>query len=118
MGEHVGAQAVHDLLADGVDIQVWTTPSTAVTTATATMPATSQTSRVRSWRGQGVVDDGRSRNGEAIATTDDATISAVTTATAQRWGRNSAAMRRQRDRELLELGLSAGSAGATAAAGR
>ena len=48
VGEDVGAQPVHDPLADlACEIQVWTTPSAAVTAATATMPTTSQTSSVQ-----------------------------------------------------------------------
>ncbi len=66
-----------------VEIQVWTTPSAAVTPATATMPITSQASRERFRCGRASSMTARSRKGEAIATTDDTMINAVTTATDQ-----------------------------------
>jgi hypothetical protein len=77
-----------------VEIQAWTTPSAAVTAATATMPMTSQTSRVRFWCGRASSMTARSRNGEAIATTDDTTMIAVTVAMDQRCGMNRRAIRR------------------------
>ena len=61
-----------------VEIQVWTTPKADVTAATATMPTTSQTSSVRLRSGSARSMTARSRNGEAIATIDEATMIAVT----------------------------------------
>ena len=75
-------------------IQVWTTPSAEVTAATATMPTTSQTSSVRSCCGSASSMTARSRNGEAMATMDDATMIATTTASGQRYGANSPPIRR------------------------
>ena len=77
-----------------VEIQVWTTPSAAVTAATATIPTTSQTSSRTSRCGSATSMTSRSRNGEASPTTDDSTITAMTTTSAERWGANSRAMRR------------------------
>ena len=65
-------------------IQVWTTPRAEVTAATASMPTTSQTSRVRFCCGSAVSMTARSRNGEAIATMDDATMIAMTMVSGQR----------------------------------
>ena len=65
-------------------IKVWTTPSAAVTAATATMPSTSQTSRLTFLVGSAVSMTARSRNGEASPTTDDTAMIAVTTASCQR----------------------------------
>jgi hypothetical protein len=62
-----------------VDIHVWTTPKTAATTVTASMPATAQTSRRRSWWGSASSMIIRTRNGVASATVEDATIAATTT---------------------------------------
>jgi hypothetical protein len=76
-----------------VDSQVCTTPSAAVTAATATMPPVSQASRVTSRSGSAVSMIARSRNGEAIATTEDATMIATTTASGRRCGVNSRPMR-------------------------
>ena len=75
-------------------IQVWTTPKAEVTAATATMPITSQTSSSRSCCGSAVSMTARSRNGDAMATTDDATMIAVTTASEHWWGVKSRPMRR------------------------
>ena len=77
-----------------VEIHVCTTPSAAVTAATATMPATSQTSRFRFRCGRASSMTARSRNGEAIATTDETTMMAVTVAMGQRCGTKSRAIRR------------------------
>ena len=65
-------------------IQVWITPKAAVMAATATMPATSQTSSRTFWCGRAVSMTARSRNGEASPTMDEATMMAVTTASGQR----------------------------------
>ena len=65
-------------------IQVWTTPSAAVTAATASMPMTSQTSRVRFCCGNAVSMTARSRNGDAMPTMDDATMIAMTIASGHR----------------------------------
>jgi hypothetical protein len=78
-----------------VEIHVWTTPRAAVTVATATMPVTSQTRRVTFWCGRASSMTARSRNGEAIATTDDRTMMAVTVAMDHRCGMNSRAIRRR-----------------------
>ena len=67
-----------------VESQVCTTPSTAVTAVTPTMPATARTSSRTSWRGSASSITSRIRNGVASATVDDATISATTTASCQR----------------------------------
>ena len=75
--------------------QVWTTPSAAVSAATATMPPVSAASRGRSRFGSAVSITARSRNGEAMPSTDEATMIAVTPAMARRWGTNSAPMRRR-----------------------
>ena len=77
-----------------VEIQVCATPSTAVTAATAIMPTTSQTSRVRSRSGNARSITARSRKGEAIATIDDTTMIAVTTANCPRYAVNSRPIRR------------------------
>jgi hypothetical protein len=77
-----------------VEIQVCTTPSALVRAATPTMPATSQISRVRSAPGSASSMTARSRNGWAIATTEEAAMIAVTIVTDQRWPANSPAMRR------------------------
>jgi hypothetical protein len=77
-----------------VDSQVWTTPSAAVRAATATMPPVSQASRGTSRWGRAVSMTARSRNGEAIATTEDAAIVAVTTTSVRRCGWKSRPMRR------------------------
>ena len=74
--------------------QVWTTPSTDVTPATATIPAASTTSRRRSCWGRAVSMMARSRNGDARPTIDDAMMIATTPATDQRWGANRRAIRR------------------------
>ena len=65
-------------------IQVWITPSAEVSAATATMPAVSQTSSGRSRSGSAVSITARSRNGLAMATTEDATMIATTAASGQR----------------------------------
>ena len=65
-------------------IQVWMTPRAAVMAATASMPTTSQISSVRFCCGRAWSMTARSRNGEAIATTDDATMMAVTTVNGHR----------------------------------
>ena len=63
-----------------VDSQVWTTPKTAVTTVTASMPATAQhAAGATSWWGSASSMTIRTRNGVASATVEDATISATTT---------------------------------------
>ena len=62
-----------------VDSHVWTTPNTAATTVTASMPATAHTSRRTSWRGSASSMIIRTRNGVASATVEDATIAATTT---------------------------------------
>ena len=64
--------------------QVWTTPRAEVTAATATMPAVSQISSGRSRSGNAVSITARSRNGLAMATTDDTTMIATTPASGQR----------------------------------
>ena len=75
-------------------IQVWTTPNAAVVTATASMPRTSQTSRVTFCCGSASSMTARSRKGDAIATMDDATMIATTTASWRAYGSNSAPIRR------------------------
>ena len=65
-------------------IQVWITPKAEVTAATATMPATSQTSSATFLSGRAVSMTARSRNGEASPTTEEATMMAVTIASCQR----------------------------------
>ena len=74
-------------------IQVWTTPNAEVIAATATMPITSQASKVTFLCGRAVSMTARSRNGDASPTRDEATMMAVTMASGQRWGRNSRPMR-------------------------
>ena len=74
--------------------QVCTTPSAAVSAATATMPPASMASRGRSRFGSAVSITARSRNGEAMPSTDEATMIAVTPAIARRWGRKRRPMRR------------------------
>jgi hypothetical protein len=85
---------VHDLLADAGGQPGLATPSTAVTAATATMAPVSQASRGRSRSGSAVSMTARSRNGEAMATIDEATMVAVTTASGRRCGAKSRPMRR------------------------
>ena len=75
-------------------IQVCTTPSTAVSAAMATMPATSHPSTRTSCRGSATSMTARSRKGWAIATTDDATMIAVTIVSASRCSEKSPAIRR------------------------
>ena len=58
-----------------VDSHVWTTPNTAVTTVTASMPPTASTSSRTSWWGSASSMTSRTRNGVARATVEDATIS-------------------------------------------
>jgi hypothetical protein len=77
-----------------VEIQVCTTPRTALTAATATMPATSHTSRRRSDCGRATSITSRSRNGMAMPRTEVTTMSSTTTASCRRWARNRAPMRR------------------------
>jgi hypothetical protein len=76
-----------------VAIQVWITPKAEVTPATATMPITSHVSSRRFLAGKAVSMTARSRNGEASPTMEEATMTAVTSASCQRYGVNSRAMR-------------------------
>jgi hypothetical protein len=76
-------------------IQVCTTPKAAVNAAIATMAMTSQTSSRRLRRGIALSITARSRNGEARPTSDDATMSSVTSASGQRKGQNSFPIRRR-----------------------
>ena len=96
--------------------QVWTTPSAAVSAATATMPPVSTASRGRSRLGSAVSITARSRNGEAMPSTDETTMIAVTPAIAQRWGRKRRPMRRSETPAGLRL--LGGGDGAAAAARR
>ena len=57
-----------------VEIQVCTTPSAAVTAATAIMPITSQASSRRFCSGSALSMTARSRNGDAIAMIDEMTM--------------------------------------------
>ena len=75
-------------------IQVWITPKAEVTAATAIMPATSQASSRRFLSGSAVSMTARSRNGEASAHEEEATMMAVTIAICQRYGANSRPIRR------------------------
>ena len=74
-------------------IQVWHTPSAAVTAATATIPATSRASSVRLRSGSAVSTTARSRNGDARPTSEDATIVTVTSSNRHRYAANSPATR-------------------------
>ncbi len=65
-------------------IQVWITPKAEVRAATATMPATSQTSSCTFLVGRAVSMTARSRNGEASPTMEEAMMMAVTIASCQR----------------------------------
>ena len=65
-------------------IQVCTTPNAELIAATATMPLTSQASKVRFLCGRASSITARSRNGEARPTTDEATMKTVTIASCQR----------------------------------
>ena len=66
------------------DIQVWTTPSSEVVAATASMPPTSQSRSLTSWSGRASSMTARTRNGWAIEIAEVATMIAVTTASARR----------------------------------
>ena len=67
-----------------VDSHVWTTPNTAVSTVTASMPPTAHSSRGTSCPGIASSMTRRIRNGVARETTEEATIRATTTASRPR----------------------------------
>ena len=108
--------AVHDLLAELVLIQVCTTPSTAVTAATASMPATSQSSRVRSCSRQGRVDHGAQQERRGHRDDDGRHDDRGHDGSGRRCAVNSAPMRRSDTSRAC--GLLGGGDGAAGAAGR
>ena len=89
--------------------QVCTTPSSWVTTVTASMPPTAQRSRLTSWWGRASSMTARSRKGEAIEMTEMATMIAVTRATDRRWGPKRARTRRIGTGDSASCSRSAGS---------
>lgn len=92
-----------------VEIQVWTTPNTAVATVIASIATTAHTSSVTSWSGIARSMTSRTRNGLASEIADDATMSATTTAICHRYGANSAPMRRRLTGDSSSCARSAGS---------
>ena len=92
-----------------VDSQVWSTPRTAPTTATAIMPPTSASSSVTSCWGSASSMRFRTRNGWASPVTELATMSATMTPRRPRYGANRRAIRASDTGESASCFWSAGS---------